>query len=295
MSLRLVAGSAALEIAPERGAEVRSLSVADRELLYRPHWTPAALGDPPLDEVAWERAWHGGWQLLWPNAGWACELDGRRHGFHGEGSVAPFAVADGGPSEAVLTCEDPYGLVCERRYALRPDGVRAEVRIENASAMPQPLMVVEHLILGGSLAADGARIVLPGGALAEQTWDGRDVRRPEAWPNAGGEDWSRLGPVPLSRFGVVRDLAGGEAEVHGEAASVRLRFALDAYPHAWLWQERRASQTPPWDGRTECLAVEPSSAPSADGLAEAVRRGEARVLAPGATFTGWLELTWTMP
>ena len=47
----------------------------------------------------------------------------------------------------------------------------------------------------------------------------------------------------------------------------------------------------PWNGRTECLAVEPSSVPSADGLAGAIERGEATELAPGAVFESWCELT----
>ena len=70
-----------------------------------------------------------------------------------------------------------------------------------------------------------------------------------------------------------------------------LRFDHAAFPHLWLWEERFGATVEPWNGRGECLAVEPSSVPSADGLAGAIERGEATLLAPGDEHAGWIELT----
>ena len=60
MTISLRDGPIVLTIAPDRGAEVRSLEVSGTELLYRPPWEPAPLPDGPLAADAWERSWHGG-------------------------------------------------------------------------------------------------------------------------------------------------------------------------------------------------------------------------------------------
>jgi hypothetical protein len=154
-----------------------------------------------------------------------------------------------------------------------------------------PYQLVEHLVLGGPFAAEGVQIELPGGELVPQSWEG-DEQAGGPWPVVAGEDWSELGAAPLSRFGVVRGLPAGHATVRAPGGpAVTLHWSFDALPHLWLWQERRGATAPPWDGVTECLAIEPSSAPSADGLAAAHARGEAAVLQPGGRADSWLELS----
>jgi hypothetical protein len=289
MTITLRAGDLSLTIVPERGAEVRSLAAAGVELLYQAPWSPEPLPPNPVAAVPWERAWHGGWQLLWPNAGAPCAADGVEHGFHGAGSIAPFAVSERDESRAVLHCE-LSGLACERGFEVHDARVRATARIHNESRGAIPLIVVEHLVLGGCLAQEGTRIELAGGHVIAQAWDGTPVLPGAPWPAFGGEDLSAL-PATTSRFAVVRDLAAGTARVvAADGTTLDLRFDGAAFPHLWLWEERFGATAAPWEGRGECLAVEPSSVPSTDGLAGAIERGEAIELAPGAVFESWCEL-----
>jgi hypothetical protein len=290
-ALVLAAGPLELAVDPARGAEVVSLRWEGRELLYRAHWPQEPAGPPPVDDERWTRAWPGGWQLLAPNAGLVASVDGVEHGFHGDLSVRPAELVDADDASLSFRWDDGRGLEVERAYAIDPEGVRARTRLHNASDRPLPYLLVEHVVLGGPLAGAEATIELAGGTLVPQTWEGAEAAPGEPWPLAAGEDWSRLGPAPMGRFGVVRTLPEGRATVRAPAApTVELRWSLDAMPHLWLWQERRLSTEPPWDGITECLAIEPSLAPSADGLAAAVARGEARVLPPGGRANAALEL-----
>jgi hypothetical protein len=289
MTIALRDGPLSLTIAPERGGEVRSLSLGETEFLYRPPWAPAPLPAGPLAEVPWERSWHGGWQLLWPNAGAACVVDGTEHGFHGAGSVARFSVTEHSRRSARLRCELD-GLCCERGFELRDGAVRGSAVISNRSDAPLPLVLVEHLILGGGLASEGTRIELGGGQLVEQGWDGTPLGSGSPWPTLGETDFSVL-PAKGSRFAVVRDLPSASARIAGAGGeTLELAFDPAAYPHLWLWEERFGAEVIPWEGGGECLAVEPSSIPSADGLAGAIERGEATVLAPGEELASWIEL-----
>jgi galactose mutarotase-like enzyme len=289
MTVTLRDGHLALTIAPERGAEARSLESGGVELLYQAPWQPAPLPPGPIDAVPWERAWHGGWQLLWPNAGASCTVDGLRHGFHGAGSVAPFSVIERDAARARLRCRLD-ALVCERTFELRDGRVRATASIRNEGAAATSLIVVEHLILGGRLAAEGTRITLAGGHVIGQEWDGTPAAGGRPWPLLDEEDLSVL-PATTSRFAVVRGLAAGTARVTApDGLTVDLRFDHAAFPHLWLWEERFGATAEPWNGRGECLAVEPASVPSSDGLAGAIERAEATELAPGAAFESWCEL-----
>jgi hypothetical protein len=94
-----------------------------------------------------------------------------------------------------------------------------------------------------------------------------------------------------SQFAVVRDLATGTARIAApDGLTLGLRFDQAAFPHLWLWEERFGATVQPWNGRGECLAVEPASVPSTDGLGGAIGRGEATALAPGTVFESWCEL-----
>lgn len=289
MTLTLLDGDLALTITPERGAEACSLEVDGVELLYQAPWPPQPLPPDPVDATPWELAWHGGWQLLWPNAGSPCTVGGVEHGFHGAGSIAPFEVIESAPAHAMLRCAIG-GLVCERSFEVRDGAVRASARIRNESTTNVPLIVVEHLILGGALAVEGTSIELAGGHAIGQSWDGVPLLPGEPWPELAGDDLSIL-PGVTSRFVVVRDLAAGEVHVTSPTGlSLDVRFDRSAFPHLWLWEERLCATVEPWSGRGECLAIEPSSVPSTDGLGGAVERGEAIVLLPGESFESWCEL-----
>jgi galactose mutarotase-like enzyme len=289
MTITLQDGDLALTIAPERGAEARSLQIGGVELLYQAPWNPAPLPPGPIGAVPWEQAWHGGWQLLWPNAGARCTVDGVRHGFHGAGSVAPFSVIEQDAARVLLRSELD-GLVCERGFELRDGRVRATAMIRNDGAAATSLILVEHLILGRRLAAGGTSITLDGGHVIGQEWDGTPSAGGQAWPMLDEEDLSVL-PATTSQFAVVRDLAAGTARVTApDGLMLDLCFDHTAFPHLLLWEERFGATAEPWNGQGECLAVEPASVPSTDGLAAAIERGEAIELAPGAAFESWCEL-----
>jgi hypothetical protein len=293
-----------LVVDPGRGAEIRSLVATRRagtELLFQAPWQPAPLPGGPLDEDAWTASWRGGWQVLFPNAGMPCDVGGRRHGFHGAASVAAWHLVRRGGGVVVCRWHDAGGLGLEREVRLAGPRVEVQTTVSCASPDPQPFLLVEHLLLGGPLAGEDAQLRLPGGRLTPQTWEGKPLASDGSWPFAGvgdnPEDWSRLAPAPLSRFGVVTELPTSEAVVTspGAGVGVFLSWALDALPCLWLWQERLGSAVPPWDGRTECLAVEPASTSAADGLAAALERGEARLLGPGERYRAWIALELVDP
>jgi hypothetical protein len=120
-------------IDPQRGGAIASIVAEPSgvELFYQPHWSAGPLASAGRDEDAWTRAWRGGWNALFPNAGSACSIDRRRHSFHGAASITPWAVTACECNGVALRWGDGEGLVLERTLELIRDVVRVDSVVRN--------------------------------------------------------------------------------------------------------------------------------------------------------------------
>lgn len=301
--IRLDNGLLAVELAPERGAEVRYLGPpGGGNLLF---WQDSEVPLPASrgigygsDELDWLSEYRGGWQELFPNAGASCVLDGVPLPFHGEVSTARWEVLDRGPREAALRTGTRLPLVLRRRLRLADDRpvLMIEETASNVSDQPVDFVWGQHPAFE---ARPGARLDLPGGTghvALDFDPPGNDLRPGGIgeWPFVPGK---RAGTVDLrqgptgccERVVYLAGLPAGWAAVRYPAAGVGvgLGWDLGTFPNAWLWTEVGGAGFP-WFGRYRILAVEPATAWPNDGLAAARERGQAHRLAPGAEWSTWL-------
>ncbi|MCX7351629.1 MAG: hypothetical protein NTZ54_19645 [Alphaproteobacteria bacterium] len=90
------------------------------------------------DEPEWLTRFTGGWPLLFPNAGDACQVDGVFHGFHGEASIAPWrAEMEGG------------ALILSRRFSTLPAVMRRTMSLSG-----ETLTIREELHYSGTQSID---------------------------------------------------------------------------------------------------------------------------------------------
>ena len=282
-----------VRVDPRHGAEILDLVdlKTGRQLLGRPPFASAEPVDGDLDEKAWTASYRGGWQVLIPNAGNACVVDGVRHGFHGRASSGQWETLELDESAATLTWSG-HGLRVERRYAVE-DGTLVVTTEATALGRPVPLVPVEHASFGLELLELEVEIELPGGVAYELSEvDGPPLPPPNAteWPVVrlldGSVERADRWPLerPRSRYLVVADLPEGRAAIRNTATGqgVELRWETELLRHVWIWHEAR-TYTGPWRQQAEILALEPASVPHGLGLAEAIRREQARWLEPGET------------
>ena len=276
---------------PGHGAEILDLVElrSGRQLLGRPPFgsTPPVAGD--LDEATWTAAYRGGWQLLLPNAGNGCRVNGRAHGFHGRASNDPWAVEALDESSATLVWEG-HGLRAERRLELVHGGLAVSVDL-TAGGERVPVVAVEHVALGLELLDPEVLLELPDARAFElDEVKGPPVPPPDAtpWPDVRLLDGSRerADRWPLarrrSRLFCAADLPVGRIVVRNAAHGHGIELTWDAewLRHAWVWHETR-TYGGPWRRHAELLVVEPASVPHPLGLAAAVEHGQARWLEPG--------------
>lgn len=282
-----------VRVDPSHGGEI--LDLVDlrmgRQLLGRPPFgsAPPVVGD--LDEETWTASYRGGWQVLFPNAGSPCTVNGSEHGFHGRASNDPWSVVEEDGNSATFAWSG-HGLNAIRTLELAGGAlvVSLEVRAEGG---PAPFVAAEHVAFGHELFEPEVVLELPGGRafeLDEATGPPEPPTDAAAWPKVRlldgtcerADRW-RL-EDERSRLFCVADLPEGRVLVRNPARRLAVELAWDGdlLRHVWVWHEARRYRGS-WRGQTELLAVEPASIPHPLGLATAVERGQARWLEPGET------------
>ncbi|HEY4829882.1 MAG TPA: DUF4432 family protein [Solirubrobacteraceae bacterium] len=297
--ITLASTSVAVRIDPTHGAEVLDLIDlrSGRQLLGRP---PFASDEPrggELDETTWTRSYRGGWQVLVPNAGNACVVDGAAHGFHGRASTDRWEVAEQTPDAATLLWTG-HGLQVKRAFQLSSDTVTVNTTVTAERTVP--LVWVEHVGLGIELLDPTVEITLPGGLayeLDERTGPTEPPPDATTWPEVRLLDGT-IEPAdrhelrsPRGRLLVVANLPEGRLTVHNRdhGQGIALTWDTSWLPHMWMWHEVRTSGGP-WREMAETLVVEPASVPHTLGLATAQAHGQAHVLEAGEQRTTELTL-----
>ena len=296
--ISLASTSVALRIDPRHGGEVLDLIDlrSGRQLLGRP---PFASDEPQPgehDETTWTRGYRGGWQLLVPNAGNACVLDGVTHGFHGRASTDPWDVVEQRSNAATLVWTG-HDMRVERAFELGDDTVT--VRSTISAERTVPLVWVEHVGLGVELLDPAVEIDLAGGLayeLDERTGPTEPPPSAPSWPEVrllDGTIERATGPsseAPAAECWSSRTcLTGGwsctTATAVRESNSPGIRAGC-LTSGSGTRSGRPADRGARW---AETLIVEPASVPHTLGLATAQAHSQAHVLHAGQHPT--VELT----
>jgi hypothetical protein len=275
---------------PDHGAEILDLVDlrSGRQLLGRPPFEPAPPRTGDLDEATWTNSYRGGWQIVAPNAGNACTVDGAQHGFHGRASVDPWELLAHHDSTATLRWRG-HGLELVRRIEVTGRMVTAELDW-TALAQRTPLIALEHICFGSELLDPAVEIVAEARAHEMSERHGPPCPPDDAadWPRSRLLDgrtelagsWPRA--RPRARLTALTGWNRGCAELRNRdrATSVRVTWDTARLPAAWVWHEARVTGGP-WREQAELLGFEPAAVPHCLGLAEAIRHGQAWWAVPG--------------
>jgi hypothetical protein len=264
-----------VDIDPASGAEI--VSILDRRsgralLASAPDDRERTVrGD--LSTTDWVAGYRGGWQLLTPNAGESCSLNGITHGFHGRASNEQWDVDSVDGTSARLVWQG-HGLRVARQYKANESTLEIHTSWTATSDMAAPMIHVEHFALGSTLLLNDVTVGLPAlpGDIAGSTLHFNSKR-------------------PAMTFDVLGPFAGGAVEigVRGGGTELRLKWESDELPYVWLWHENQ-SVDGVWGETSRVLGIEPASIGNDEGLAFAVERDEATWVGPGEVVSRTVSL-----
>ena len=289
----------------DRGAELTHLGPGadDNVLAYYDWEAPLPTGRSTTygnDHQDWLSSYRGGWQELFPNAGFGCQVDGVPLPFHGEVSLARWEIVDRSPAAITVRCPSRLPLVLERRIDLAADQptMRIEETVTNVSDEPVAFRWGHHPAYE---SPPGTAIDLPDGLSVEvgQAADDAPDLPPAGfrgtWPDAvavsgAPVDLSVVPDGPVAQICYLRGGANWYAVRPPTAPGVALAWDAETFPTLWFWQQIGGRGFPTY-GRARITAIEPQSSSPGDGLAAAIDRGEALTLAPRGTRETWLTAT----
>jgi hypothetical protein len=285
-------------VLPEKGADIFEITYlpAGIDCLMK---TPSGL-KPPGGEPQrhFLDNYEGAWQELFPNANDACEYRGRAIPFHGEAALRQwtYQLLDGGPAPRVEFAADmrvlPFRLAKVLSLSATEPLLTVEYRVENIGDEAFHYNWGEHIVVGAPFLERGCRFELPGGAIATLPTifeDATAILAPgqrSRWPYAATRDGKtvdlRRVPGPEAHTHddcFIGDMPEGRLTVTNDRLELAVELAWDNayYRYLAVWTPYGGSDAPPLTG-IYGLGIEPYV--SRYPLAEAVEKGEARLLAP---------------
>jgi Domain of unknown function (DUF4432) len=293
---------------PGKGADIYSLvhNPTGTDFLFKTPWglRPGSYWQGRSTSAErWLAAYPGGWQVLLPNGGDECHVGGTNWGFHGEAAMVPWQLTSASPTWAVLeTRLASAPLALYRDVRLDGPVLRLQERVTNTSSKPVEFMWSHHPAFGPPFLSAACRVYMrcrevtgdtdsPGTVLAAGTthnWPlGRDA-------DGAVVDLSEV-PGPAEVREVFAYLSGFEEPYyaitnHELGIGVGLRWPLDVFDQAWLWQEVHCTPGWPWFGEAYVMAIEPATTIPGHGLTRAQEAGHRGLtLAPGASREAVLE------
>lgn len=295
-----------IEIDPQTGGAITSVvhRKAGLSVLGRTPWDTMSLpsGSGIIEnEDGWLRTYPGGWPLLFPNGGDACEFEGVLHGFHGEASISPWQCETDGVSAWLARRFYSLPVTMERKIEIAGDSLLIDERVALNGDMPVRVMWTHHPSFGGDLL-DG-EFEIQTGARKVVVDDTFEMDANPLVPGAEGQ-WpvvpGKTGPYDLSRpvdgkstMAYLYDFDDAMVSIRRTDGSIGATLTWDEnrFPYAWMWCELGGTLEPPWFGRVRLIGLEPSTSWPGTGLADIARRGGPLLtLRPGETATAWLKL-----
>jgi len=274
-------------IKPQLGGTIVSICnhKLDADILGSTPWSPISLpiASHAADEMTWLTRYEGGWPLLFPNGGDACEFGGVFHGFHGEASMSPWEFDVEKESVQLRRKFFTVPVEMHREISLLGDVLRINEKIVVTGEQPIEVLWAHHPTFGADLL-DGDFVIETGARTiaVDDSYDSLSnpfkLGATGRWPIISGKngqyDVSRP-KEPLAALTYLYDFDQPWVSVRrlDDSVAAMLSWDADLFKCVWLWYELGGTLDAPWFGNARLLGVEPSTSWPATGLADIKRRG----------------------
>jgi len=288
----------------DKGADIYRLiyKPTNTDVMWKSPWgmkEPARGFDSAIDSLtAWLEAYAGGWQVLFPNGGFANAYKGVELGYHGEASMKAWdyeLLQDSAASIEVMLSlrlsRSPYTIERWMRLDAGSPILHIRERITNHAGEAMDCMWSHHPAYGAPFLSEHCVIDTDARSLlSDDQYIGAanpltlDTEYP--WPLAGDLDLSTI-PAPdqpRDLLGYLKDFESGWYSITNRQLGfgIGLTWDTEVFPYAWFWQELNASPGFPFYKCSYVIAIEPASSIPGHGLSAVMEKtGSHLTLQPG--------------
>ena len=250
----------------------------------------------------WLDVYEGGWQTVLPAGGWASHYGDAEMGLHAEVNTMPWdcVITEDTPERASIRCSvrtyrTPFFF--EKTLTLSSNSAVLEINegLVNEGEEPAHCVWGQHVALGAPFLSEDCVIDLPGGTVTNHPVEHHPNNRLKpgaqgAWPLTEGRngetvDLSKVPPKSVRAYDLsyVTDMPEGWYAVTNRRSGVGfgLVYPTEVFPCLWYWQSFGGGFGYPWYGRTYNVGLEPFTSSTGAGIADAIEKGAALILAPG--------------
>ncbi len=288
----------------DKGADIYRLIYKPKniDVMWKAPWgiKESARGfDSTVDsQTAWLEAYAGGWQLLFPNGGFANTYKGASLSYHGEASMKAWnhEILTATPAAievklSVRLSRSPYSIERWMRLEAGSPVLYLRERISNHAGEAMDCMWSHHPAFGAPFLSENCVIDTDARALlTDDAYIGAAnplaLGETHQWPLAGDIDLTRLPPPdqPRDLLAYLTDFRSGWYGITNTDIGVGIGFSWDVslFPYAWFWQELNSSPGFPFYKRSYVIAIEPASSIPGHGLSAVMEKtGSHLTLQPG--------------
>lgn len=290
----------------DKGADIYRLiyKPTSTDVMWKSPWgmKEAARGfDTAVDSLtAWLEAYAGGWQVLFPNGGFANTYKGVELGYHGEASMAAwdYDVLEESATSIELKLSlrlsrSPFTIERWMRLEAGSPILHIRERITNHAGEAMDCMWSHHPAFGAPFLSEHCVIDTDARILqSDDSYEGAanplKLDTEYTWPRAGDLVLSTIPPPdqPRDLLGYLKAFETGWYSITNTALGFGIGFSwdIDVFPYAWFWQELNSSPGFPFYKRSYVIAIEPASSIPGHGLSAVIEKtGSHLTLQPGET------------
>lgn len=278
-TLTLKSDQATVEIAPYLGSEIRSFkSITGEEIFWHSPWADRALERCNCnlnDEKHFVSHYHGGMQLMFPNAGYPSNFDSHNYGYHGEVWQKNWKVKSSSESNVITeTHLTSPNIILEREVNIEKLTLKVTDKITNLENNSFIFQFGHHPAFSSKFIDEECYVEIKAKTIEiiRNTLDNEPFVLQQDTSTIQFKD---IFSKSYSFLAFVSDFVSPFVEIKDKAGSVLATISLDTanLPYAWVWIESRFNDAEPWNSLVETFAFEPCTSKTNQGLAHAVSEG----------------------
>ena len=288
----------------DKGADIYRLVYKPRDIdiLWKAPW---AINESARDfrssfatESAWLEAYAGGWQVLFPNAGFANTYKSAALCYHGEASMKAwdYEILYATASAAEIKMQtrllrSPYTIQRRMKVESGSPVLHIHERVTNHAGEAMDCTWGHHPAYGAPFISEHCRIDIGTATfVADDLYTGfsnpLDRNESYLWPMAGDVDMSMVPGPETARdtLAYFQDFDAGWYSITNSELNLGVGLVWDAsiFPYAWFWQELNSSPGFPFYKCSYVMAIEPASSIPGQGLSTVMQKtGSHLSLEPG--------------